>query len=241
MASYATKFATTGIEREIRNEVDSTLSNFGNMFGGSQATTTADGRAGAGGSSVQIDWTHFNYPPLLRIIHFDTKELPGQVASVVRLVHWAFLVAVVVLIINIFNSFVIGALCSMWIKVVYSILNFLILTPAVGYTFYQGYRALAMSSPTYTTRYVICQGIMCAISLFFMLAPLGSINGLSRFAIPIKDADKHKISGGTQIYWIIAIISESSLWAIVLTLGLLGFYKVWTFNPFHSQEARSTS
>eukprot|EP00922_Rhytidocystis_sp_ex-Travisia-forbesii_P027758 GHVS01040747.1.p1 GENE.GHVS01040747.1~~GHVS01040747.1.p1 ORF type:complete len:105 (+),score=12.21 GHVS01040747.1:69-383(+) len=103
MTSYVGKFASSGIEREIRYEVQSTFTNFTGIFG-----TRGSGGEDSSEGAVQIDWTHFNYPPLLRIIHFDLKELPTTVVNIVRVVHYTFLLTVVTLVLNIIDSFVIS-------------------------------------------------------------------------------------------------------------------------------------
>lgn len=226
------KFAAGGIEKEIRQEVDNTMSSFGGVF------SRATGRDNLN-NVTSIEWTHFNYPPMLRIIHFDLKELPSPVAKIVRFIHFSFLIAVIALLLNFIDSIVltIGGIGSL--RLLYSSFNFIIFTPAAGYTFYQGYRALAMSSPTYTTRYLICQGIMAAIAMLFVLAPSGAMNGLVTFHIMETTVQVNKVSAGIKGFWMVAVIMESVLWASSLLIGLYGFYKAWRFNPYHSQQARA--
>lgn len=47
-----------------------------------------------------IDWDNYNYPPLIRIMHFNLNELEGSARRVVRLCHWAFLLIIITLLVN---------------------------------------------------------------------------------------------------------------------------------------------
>lgn len=60
------------------------------------------GVAQAGGSvgARNIKWDDFNYPPILRVMHYDISELDGPSKAVVRWAHWAYLTLLAGLLTN---------------------------------------------------------------------------------------------------------------------------------------------
>lgn len=58
------------------------------------------GGAGASGGRSPIKWDEYNYPPFVRIMHFDLSELEGSSRKVVRWAHAGFFLLVAALMCN---------------------------------------------------------------------------------------------------------------------------------------------
>ncbi|KAF8819581.1 hypothetical protein IE077_000800 [Cardiosporidium cionae] len=186
--------------------------------------------------SPSIDWNNFNYPRGLNLIHYDLDELPSESVKVIRPIHWGFILSCSTLLLNLFNTVVLTFGGVSALRLCFSFLNILIFGPAFGYAFYQGYRGIAVSSSSYTTRFLFCQGCLLVLVLFFSLVPMGAINGIARLSHLRAPASSLGISGGIKSYWIYVTVTESLLWLIALLIGVRNFYRVWTFNPYESSE-----
>ncbi|PHJ19782.1 scamp family protein [Cystoisospora suis] len=189
--------------------------------------------------ATSIDWANHNYPPGLRMVHFDPDELPTSVARIARALHWMFLLAAVVLFINITHTIVLVVAGLPATRIGYSILNALILIPSFGATFYQGYLAMATSEETKKKRYYLCQAICIAISLYFFLSPLGATNGVCSYVTIPRKVTRYHLSGGINTFWMYAAGIESTFWCVVSCIGISSLISVKRFNPFHSDAARN--
>lgn len=68
------------------------------------ATTEVRGMLGTGDSNVeQIDFTNYNYPPFLNVIHYKLDELLPVKQPIVKRLNWLFLLTVLYTIINFIN------------------------------------------------------------------------------------------------------------------------------------------
>eukprot|EP00920_Eleutheroschizon_duboscqi_P036798 GHVT01088403.1.p1 GENE.GHVT01088403.1~~GHVT01088403.1.p1 ORF type:complete len:128 (-),score=22.47 GHVT01088403.1:711-1094(-) len=126
MSSMMGGFAAKRLDREISSGVASTVASFSSSFGIQQPQ---------GGQPAQnaIEWTNFNYPPLLRIFHYDPSELPTPVTRVCHALHGAAILAAVTLILNFIDNIVIGIGGAPKIWILYSLLNFIIVVPFALY------------------------------------------------------------------------------------------------------------
>lgn len=80
-----------------------------------------------------IRWNHYNYPPLLKIIHFVPSELPKNKKFIVLslfIIHLAILL-------NCFLNFI-GSCAQGGLRVLYSLLFLLCINPFVLLVFYKG-------------------------------------------------------------------------------------------------------
>lgn len=98
-----------------------------------------------GGNQSKIEWNDFNYPPVLKIIHFSLSELNDQPAKKTA-VTWLWMTHVgifIVSIINLISNIVQGVDNSGdGIRILYSILYMIIFNPIQCFWFYRGYRGL---------------------------------------------------------------------------------------------------
>ncbi|PFH33673.1 hypothetical protein BESB_078890 [Besnoitia besnoiti] len=207
----------------------------------SVASRSTRGSFKADDSAVSINWNDLNYPPGIRLVHFDPDELPTDVARLARVLHWMFLLAFVELLINVTHTvvLVIGGMPAT--RVGYAILDAVILAPSFGTTFYQGYVALVSSDDKTKRRYFFCQAICLIISLFFAVSPLGATNGLAALSSLHQRVRRYQLSKGMKAFWIYAVSLESTFWITVFCLGVWGLAGVKRFNPFHSEAARNSA
>merc|ERR1712039_296391 len=92
----------------------------------------------------EINWVEFNYPPFIRLIHFDLAELPAPLASLVRFFNISFQVTVFTCMLNFFDTAIIVMSTNAparWL--LQSAIHLLLLPVGSLATFYCGYRGLA--------------------------------------------------------------------------------------------------
>ncbi|CAJ1327718.1 unnamed protein product, partial [Effrenium voratum] len=68
-----------------------------------------EGLNGLSSVRADINWVDFNYPPLLRLIHFDIEELPSSVVGAVRGFNVSFQLTTFVCGINLVNTLILLA------------------------------------------------------------------------------------------------------------------------------------
>lgn len=133
------------------------------------------------GNLSNIKWNEYNYPPLLRLIHYDLDELDDERRSLVRKINWTFLIIPLIGVINIIDCIAQAAGPDDYDKlnVLYSFLNIVIFTIPAFYAFYKGY--LGVCKETSNIRwYQIIQGILCIAWFVFSIVFAGAINGFVR-------------------------------------------------------------
>ncbi|CEL95961.1 unnamed protein product [Vitrella brassicaformis CCMP3155] len=221
-AKQAISTAASSAMRGVQDEFSSASRAFGISSQPSSASTT-------------IDWQNYNYPPFLRIVHYDLSELPSHVASIVWLINFSFILTVVICVVNFFNTIIIAAGGGSGVWVVYSILNLVLFPTAAGYTFYKGYKGLAATSPSAVRTFMWCQGILCVLYLLFSILPAGAFNGWARFSW----FKHYNMSKGMKNYWVFVIIVESILYTANFIIAGVNLLKVHNFNPYHSAQAMS--
>lgn len=211
----------SSFEKQFNNEVKG----FSNVIGGSSAqSTTLD----------EINWHDYNYPPGLRLIHYDPEELPSVIVGMTWRMKINFELTASVLIMNMLNTFIIMITEGLSIKVwIYSILNLLILGGAALFVFYQGYRGLAMSSSGLLTQYKAMQVVSLIFLFIFAIFPWGPINGWGRFG---TDAYEH---AGGKTWWGICTVVEASIFTVNFALGLMVLLQVQNYNVYAAGSTAS--
>jgi len=176
------------------------------------------------GHSSDIRWNDFNYPPVLRLIHFDITELQWKLRKVVHLLNCSLLLTTFVVMNNLLDTIVLGMVLEVpphW--VMQAALHLMFFPPAALGTFYLGYCGLATREPALLRRYFPAQGALAAVSFLMALFPYRCVNGLLRLAYgPPAGTDADVLPG----FWVFAILAESALWALNGTLGVLNIVRV---------------
>lgn len=136
---------------------------------------------------VQIDWTDFNFPPLIRVIHFRLNELPSPYKETVRLFFISTFIVLPALLayntlINIIQSFYgLQAL-----RILYSVLFAIISLPISILLFYKGYRGVA-AEKSGLLWYKIVGCFLCVIWFLWFLLDFINFNGIIRMAKLFKN------------------------------------------------------
>jgi len=208
MTSSVTKAVGSNV---IRNAVDDVR----NKFPGSQ-------------SNSSIKWDNFNYPPLLKIIHYDLKELDAETGSLVRKLNFVFMLNFLVSIINFINSLAQIPVNDSGIRILYSVLNMLIFIPFTLYGFYKGYRGLTHSERELKFYYVISLLEIIAFFVFSIISG-GCYNGWTRVATLFKN---------NYIFQGILGIIESVIYLGMCFLIAWNTWKVKNFVPSSPSDNR---
>lgn len=87
---------------------------------------------------ADIDWKEYNYPPLLKIIHFRVDEISCcKAKTLARRVHYSFMLLLVSVGINLISAITQTFLAEESTKIIlYSIVHTLIYAPIALFVFY---------------------------------------------------------------------------------------------------------
>lgn len=213
MSSSITKSAATSIGNSvIRNTIDDARS-----------------KLPGGRHNSSIKWDNFNYPPLLKIIHYDLKELDDtETRTLVRRLNFVFFFNFIVSIINFINSLAQIPVQDSGIRVLYSILNMLIFMPLTLYGFYKGYRGLTHSERELRFYWGIS---LIEIIVFFIFSIIsgGCYNGWVRVS--------YLFSNGYIFQGILGIV-ESLIYLGMCFLIAFNSWKVKNFVPGNPADNR---
>merc|ERR1719330_465663 len=120
-----------------------------------------DGLGVGGGrapSHSEINWVDFNYPPVMRLIHFDMQELPSSLTSLVRCFNISFQLTTITCIVNLFSTAIIVMSTKAPHKWLLQSLLHLFLLPAASFaTFYSGSRGFAEPDSQLAYRFKLAQ------------------------------------------------------------------------------------
>ena len=182
-----------------------------------------------------MDWEDYNYPPCLRIIHYQLSDVEAPDASAaVWWAHVSYVGVVVSLTLNIVTTVMLagGVVPDKGVDIFYSIFNFVIVVVVGMYSFYNGYKGIATNNMRLSFRYVVIQGLMLVFILLAFLLGSGPFNGVTG----IKRA--RDFGGDVGEMWFILTVIESTLWGLNLGVGAYGLYRV-SMNRKHGRPSSS--
>ncbi|CAD8194755.1 unnamed protein product [Paramecium octaurelia] len=90
----------------------------------------------------EINWNDFNWPPLIKIFHFNLSELQDPQKSFVRLLYISYLFILGTTCLNLMDNCIQAGLGYPKIRILYALLNILIFNALQMYIFYLGYRGM---------------------------------------------------------------------------------------------------
>ena len=164
----------------------------------------------------QIDWNDFNYPPVLRLFHYNIEELQGAQKAIVSKMHLSYVIFLLSCVVNLASSLVMITDHGAIVRICYSVLNFIIIMPIVLYSFYKGYRGITFDASNLRL-FKITQVILICLFLVCSIAHLGSFNGWMSVSV--------YLSAGWIIHAVLAGI-ESFLFTINVLLMAFTLYVV---------------
>lgn len=114
-----------------------------------------------------INWSNLNYPPLLKVVHYDVNELHEDVQPTVRLINLIWLLHCAVMLLNLVdNALIAFFLPSTWLRALYSALNVCIFPTASMFVFYTGYKSIARAEDSRMKKFMVFQGLLVSLSPF---------------------------------------------------------------------------
>jgi len=173
-----------------------------------------------GGRNSHIDWHDYNFPPLIKLIHFKLSDFEGAEKSVIKKMYISWILLIVVLILNILSTIVLSATVLKGINVLYSFLNLFLFSVAGTFVFFWGYYGIAKRESGPILRYKIGAGILAILYLMFSIWNLGAFNGWVRIS-ELSDYDE-----GAAGFGIFMSIAESTLYTVNALLSGYCLYLV---------------
>jgi len=185
--------------------------------------------------NIVINWFDYNYPPCVKIFHYDLVELRGPMQSIMMRTNLSFLITSF----NIFFNFLNSILAVIWVHVhfqmvITSLLHVIILSSSALLVFYWGLQGLAKQSDRHRFRFKVGQTLLALIYGTLAVIHHGPINGVLMLG-HIRDYTTP--ASWFYDYWIVAIIVESSLWGLNAILALIN---VGAIASYGNIEPRST-
>lgn len=177
----------------------------------------------ASGPGCDIRWEDFNYPPVLRLIHFDITELQIRLRKTVRLLNLSFVLTTFACAVNFADTAVFvfaGAAPGRWL--LQSTLHLLLLPPTALGVFYLGYRGVAAPEPLLAYRFQFAQLCLGFVYVFLAIVPHQCVNGLIRLA--------SLNAQGMEVFQVVATVVESLLWALNACMAVLSWAQVRRFS-----------
>ena len=154
---------------------------------------------------TSIDWNDFNWPPLIRVVHFTLAELKEPHWKIVRNLYFYLLFNFAHFILNsisIITQVIVG---YSGLRILSCILVFIILISLATFTFYNAYRGIC-ETPALLLRYKIGLGVLFTIHFIMLIANTLNFNGIVRAVRIFKDG--HGFAGFLcllEIFFIIGI------------------------------------
>lgn len=134
-----------------------------------------------GTTFFNIKWENFNYPPFLKLIHYDPTELADPEKTVIINLNRTFLITILVSIINFINCIAQTAAGLGGIRILYSILNMVLFWPVSLFAFYKGYRGLVYNRSDFRLYWPTHFLLACAF-VILSIVHAGNYNGWVRMA-----------------------------------------------------------
>ena len=158
----------------------------------------------------QVDWEDYNYPPYLRVLHYNLDDVEDANAKfAVRIANINYLMACSTFCVNCFGTFVLacGGLKLKGVHLIYAIFNLIIYSIVGMYAFYKGYKGLATKNGRLTDYYL---GLQVLFIIFFFVASIVSGANYYGWTNVKRASDSDKLSG----FWVFWTFLESILWTI---------------------------
>eukprot|EP00241_Pyramimonas_parkeae_P007985 CAMPEP_0114256994 /NCGR_PEP_ID=MMETSP0058-20121206/18476_1 /TAXON_ID=36894 /ORGANISM="Pyramimonas parkeae, CCMP726" /LENGTH=179 /DNA_ID=CAMNT_0001371651 /DNA_START=388 /DNA_END=924 /DNA_ORIENTATION=- len=150
--------------------------------------------AAASGRGTRVNWEDYNYPPYIRVVHYDDNdiEVPGQRAAV-KWAHVCYILTTTSLLLNVAaNIVLLCAGATDFVNCVYAFFNLVIVAVVGMYGFYHGYKGLATGNSRMTSRYLLVQ---IAVMIFMLLSSLLGVSNFNGWLNLKRAKDASHLSG----------------------------------------------
>merc|ERR1712079_188122 len=114
--------------------------------------------AGRAPGHSDINWVDFNYPPLLRLIHYDLEELPSALIWIIRCFNISFQITTFACALNLLDTLIIVMSTKAPLRwLLQSMIHLVLLPVSALAVFYGGYRGLAEPDSKMAFRFKVGQ------------------------------------------------------------------------------------
>eukprot|EP00850_Spirogloea_muscicola_P014842 SM000109S14156 [mRNA] locus=s109:413409:415161:+ [translate_table: standard] len=128
----------------------------------------------------QVNWENYNYPPFLRLIHYELNDVEDVHARrATFFAHLAFVVGVGSCLANLGGTIILalGGVHGKAVTIVYSTFNVVIFAVAGLYSFYMCYKGLVTTNLKFSIRYLFIQPIFICAFVAFSIVSGSNYNG----------------------------------------------------------------
>ncbi|KAL0228271.1 hypothetical protein RCL1_004414 [Eukaryota sp. TZLM3-RCL] len=174
--------------------------------------------------SKNINWFDFNYPPALRIVHINIKELDEDKRTSASFSHFTFLTTVAAICFNLFTNLILmfglrDFQPKGWFLFISSFLIAIMVLPLGLYLFYSCFRALAFSCSSRALKYILLQTAVNVLYILFATSSFRNFQGFSNWS-------RAGLSN-MSVFWRLTTIIESSIWIITFVLSVISCILVY--------------
>ncbi|CAD8189254.1 unnamed protein product [Paramecium pentaurelia] len=127
-------------------------------------------------SKQKIDWDDFNYPPLIKVIHYNIEEVQPEYRLVVRSLWLSSILIVAYTLLNIIDNSVQAGYGLDGICILYSFMFLFSFIPIQFFIFYRGYKGV-VSDPYLLILYKWVQIILILCWITFSIIDILGFNG----------------------------------------------------------------
>ncbi|CAD8099369.1 unnamed protein product [Paramecium primaurelia] len=127
-------------------------------------------------SKQKIDWDDFNYPPLIKVIHYNIEEVQPEYRLVVRSLWLSSILIFAYTLLNIIDNSVQAGYGLDGIRILYSFMFLFSFNPIQFFIFYRGYKGV-VSDPYLLVLYKWVQIILILCWITFSIIDILGFNG----------------------------------------------------------------
>ncbi|CAD8114311.1 unnamed protein product [Paramecium sonneborni] len=127
-------------------------------------------------SKQNIDWDDFNYPPLIKVIHYNIEEVQPEYRLVVRSLWLSSILIAVYTLLNIIDNSIQTGYGNDGIRILYSFMFLFSFNPIQFFIFYRGYKGVA-SDPYLLVLYKWIQILLIMCWITFSIVDILGFNG----------------------------------------------------------------
>lgn len=172
-------------------------------------------------STGGVQWTDYNYPPCIKLIHFDPQRdhISLEAKAVIAWIHNLYRLSLFLLLLNLIFTIVAAASGRSPIAILYSVLLLVILGVIASMVMYQGYRGVAAEIDKNKWRFKIGQSLLAIVMLIFAFARGANVHGFAA------------IGRGGSATWDGLCVTESILWLIAFGIACFTVARVHRYSP----------
>ena len=114
----------------------------------------------------KINWNDFNYPPIIKIFHYDINHVKEEERPLMRKLNFVFMGQVLFFILNFINAIIQTAAGYSWLRIIASIFWYALVIGLTGYGFYNVFRAFCGDRSNAILKFKLFWGILVILFMF---------------------------------------------------------------------------